>query len=99
MKTVELVHSKMRKSMASIGVQHDEVKVTRNVGSGTKIEVRSEGCNTEEPQLMTVSTGVIDIAPFEKETSPTPSLSLKDMSKPPVTRNSCTQTSQGEIFM
>lgn len=102
MKTVELVHSKMRKSMTSIGVQHDEIKVTRNVGVETKVESKSVSCNTNEPHLMAVSTGSVSIAPMEREASPTPSLSLRDMSKPPVTRNSTTQTQQGKgwlIFM
>lgn len=98
MKTVELVHSKMRKTMASVGVQHDEVKkVTKSVGSETKIELKSVSCNTEEPHLVTVTTGKVSIAPETREASPGPSLSLKDLSKSPVTRNSSTQTTQGEL--
>jgi hypothetical protein len=95
-KTVELVHSKMRKTMTSVGVQFDEEKATtRSVGVETKIHTESVGCSTDEPKLMVASTGNISIAPSERESSPSPSLSLKDMSKLPITRSSTTQTMQG----
>lgn len=84
--------------MISIGVQFDEIKATtRSVGVETKIHTESVGCSTDEPKLMVASTGNISIEPSEKEVVSGSSLSLKDMSKVPITRCSGTQTTQGEF--
>lgn len=97
MKTVELVHAKMRKEMNSVGVQYDEAKkVTKNVATETKIAMQNVASNTEEPQLMSVSMGGVSIAAESREVSPGPALSLKDLNKLPVVRSSATQTTQGE---
>lgn len=98
-KTVELVHSKMRRAMISVGVQYDEEKPTmRSVGVETKIHTESIGCSTDEQKLMISATGNISIDPSSREVSPAPSLSLKDMSKLPITRCNATQTTQGKLI-
>ncbi|KAL7014325.1 hypothetical protein ACKWTF_015862 [Chironomus riparius] len=73
-KTVELVHSKMRKAMVSVGVQHVEdktlrdvavqhveIKTSRDVGVGTKIHVTNASSSTDEQHLVMSTTNVINI--------------------------------------
>ena len=100
-KTVELVHSKMRKSMVSIGIQHVESKALRDVGVGTKIHVSNASSSTDEQHLVMTPTKVINIeaqpAIVDPVTSNIPSVSLKDLVKPPVTRHNTTQTTQGAV--
>lgn len=100
-KTVELVHSKMRKAMVSVGIQHVEQKMLRDVGVGAEIHVRNASCVTDEPHLVITATKSINIEAQptidESVSSSTSSLSLKDMSKLPITRNNTTQTTQGAV--
>ncbi|XP_070508383.1 KN motif and ankyrin repeat domain-containing protein 2 isoform X2 [Chironomus tepperi] len=113
-KTVELVHSKMRKAMVSVGVQHVdnktlrdagvqhvENKPSRDVGVGTKIHVTNASSSTDEPHLVMTPTKVINIdaqsAIADPIPSTLPSVSLKDLAKPPVTRHNTTQTTQGAV--
>ena len=100
-KTVELVHSKMRKAMVSVGTQHNEIKPLRDIGVGTKIHVSHASSSTDEPHLVMTPTKVINIESqpvlVDPITSSISSISLKDMAKPPVTRHNTTQTTQGAV--
>lgn len=97
-KTVEMVHAKMRRAMVSVGIQHtEEKKLQRDVGVEAIASVKNSSSATDDVHLMLSAIEGITIEPEMQDSATGSTLSLKDLSKAPVTRNNMTQTNQGSV--